>query len=128
MREILTPVKAESIVHNNLYGLDHEECWAIYLSCANDVLATEMLSKGTLTQTSIDSRTVLRQALLHNAVAIIILHNHPYGSPRPSYEDVHFTNGLRKACQIMDINLVDHIIISSNSFYSFAEDQSYKIS
>ena len=82
-----------------------------------------MLSKGTLTETAIDCRTVLRQALLHNAAALILLHNHPSGNPKPSQQDIHFTDQLRKACLLIDIRLVDHIITSKNSFYSFIEEK-----
>ena len=127
MKTILTPSSAESLVHSKLYGLDHEECWAIYISCKNDILSTEMLTKGTMTQTAIDTRTILRKALLLNARAIILFHNHPSGCSWPSKQDVEFTSKLRKACTLMDVILVDHIILSDNDFYSFAEEQIYSL-
>ena len=127
MMPILTPAMAESLVHNQLYGLEHEECWGIYISCKSTILATEMLSKGTMTQTSIDVRTVLRQALLLNARAIILVHNHPSGCSWPSKHDIEFTSRLKKACTLMDVDLLDHIILSNDDFYSFAEEQIYPI-
>ena len=126
-----TPVtsasSAEKILRPCVQGLDHEECWAIFLSCGNTVLKTEMLTKGTLTSTAIDSRTVLRHALLCNAHSIILMHNHLSGSPLPSHEDIRFTDQLRKACSIMDLNLIDHIIIAEDSFFSFEEERTYGI-
>ena len=73
---------AVRLVYPVLYGLDHEEAWVIFLTTCNGVIAAEMLSKGTLTNTAIDSRTILRQALLHNAASIILCHNHPSGNER----------------------------------------------
>ena len=122
-KQILTPVAAEQFIHGNLQGLDHEECWAIYLSPSNTILSSEMLSKGTLTSTAIDVRTVLRQALLHNAKSIILLHNHVSGDPLPSAHDIQFTSRLKRACSLMDLTLLDHIIVAEQSFYSFSEER-----
>ncbi len=101
---------AERVLHDNLSGLDHEEVWCIFLARDNTVIAKEMLSMGTLTQTSIDSRTVIKRALMNNAQGFILLHNHPSGNPFPSPHDTRFTAGLKKACDLMDINLMDHSI------------------
>ncbi|MBR0500657.1 MAG: JAB domain-containing protein [Bacteroidales bacterium] len=75
---------AVRILYPAMSKLDHEEAWVIFLTSCNGVIAAEMLSKGTLTSTAIDSRTILRQALLHNAASIILCHNHPSGNERPS--------------------------------------------
>ena len=120
---ITSPVTAEQFIRPVFRGLDHEECWCIFLSCGNTVLCTQMLSKGTMTSTSIDARTVLRQALLCNAKSIILLHNHLSGDPLPSVADIKLTNQLRKACVLLDINLIDHIILAEDSFFSFSEEQ-----
>ena len=114
---------AERALHDNLTGLDHEEVWCVFLTGNNTVISTEMLSKGTLTQTSIDNRTVIRRALLNNAAGIIILHNHPSGNPMPSPQDIAFTARLKFACNIMDIRFLDHIICSEGGFFSFAEER-----
>ena len=120
---ITSPVTAEQFIRPVFQGLDHEECWCIFLSCGNTVLCSQMLSKGTMTSTSIDARTVLRQALLCNAKSIILLHNHLSGDPMPSVADIKLTNQLRKACVLLDINLMDHIILAEESFFSFSEEQ-----
>lgn len=117
------PLTAEQYIRPVFHDLDHEECWCIFLSCGNNVLCSQMLSKGTLIQTAIDARTVLRQALLCNAKSIILLHNHLSGNPLPSASDINFTEKLRRACQIMDVELIDHIILAGGSFFSFSEER-----
>ena len=126
MNEIIScSRKAESIVHNDLCNLDHEEAWGLFLTRQNTLISIEMLSKGTLDATSLDSRTVLRRALLNNAGGIILLHNHPSGNPMPSKSDIDFTDKLHKACDLMGIGLLDHIIVSGDSFYSFSEEATH---
>lgn len=117
---------AHHIVQEQMTGLDHEEVWGLFLTTGNQVIATEMLSKGTLTQTSIDCRTVLRRALLLNAGAVILFHNHPSGNPTPSVADIIFTKDLRAACDLMNIKMLDHIVTANNSFYSFADEKTIK--
>ena len=119
---------AVRLVYPVLYGLDHEEAWVIFLTTCNGVIAAEMLSKGTLTSTAIDSRTILRQALLHNAASIILCHNHPSGNERPSTADIGLTENLHKACSLLDIRLIDHIIVGAEGYFSFSEEQIQKYS
>lgn len=121
-QNIINSKAAEAILHDRMQGLDHEEVWAVFLNQRATVIDQQMLSKGTLTQTSIDCRTVLRNALLVNAVSLILLHNHPSGDPRPSAQDIQFTDRLRKACSLMDIRLLDHIVIGEKGFFSFANE------
>ena len=116
---------AERVLHDNLSGLDHEEVWCIFLARDNSVIAKEMVSMGTLTQTSIDNRTVIRRALLNNAAGIILLHNHPSGNPQPSQSDIRFTSGMKKACDLMDIQFLDHIIFTDGGFFSFSEEKTF---
>ena len=124
---IVNSVTAEEVLHDTMHGLDHEEVWCLFLNGSNSCLGKEMLSRGTLTQTSIDCRTVIKPALLYNATAVILLHNHPSGDPRPSVQDIHFTERLKKACSLMDISLIDHIVIGKDGFYSFAEEITNKL-
>ena len=78
---------------------------------------------GTLTQTSIDSRTIIKRALMNNAQGFILLHNHPSGNPLPSFHDIELTSKLRKACDLMDINLMDHIILADDCYFSFSGEK-----
>ena len=119
--------EAVQLVYSVLSDLDHEEAWVIFLTTCNRVIAKEMLSKGTLTHTAIDSRTILRQALLHNAAAIILCHNHPSGNERPSKADIGLTDNLHKACKLMEIPLIDHIILTKSCYYSFADEVARQI-
>ena len=127
MQQSLTnAVSVGSTYRDRMCNLDHEEVWAVFLNGGLSILCEMMLSKGTLTQTSIDCRTVLRNALLVNATALILLHNHPSGDPRPSQGDILFTHNLKKACSLLDIRLVDHVIVTADSFFSFAEERILK--
>ena len=123
---IATSRSAEGLLHDNLSTLDHEEAWLIYLTSHNKLIGTEMVSKGTLDKTAIDSRTILRQALLHNAASIYLLHNHPSGDCTPSQGDIRLTGKIRQACQLLEIPLVDHIIVGGEYFYSFYMEKSYR--
>ena len=125
-RYVLSHRTAEGLLHDDLYGLDHEEAWLIYLTHHCTFIGKEKISMGTLSGTAIDCKIVLRHALLNNAAAIIILHNHPSGLSGPSQRDIAFTNQLRRACALMDISLNDHIIVGEYDFYSFEMEKSYK--
>lgn len=115
--------QAEGYLRDYLSGLDHEEMWAMFLNSDNRMIDQEMLTKGTLTSTMIDARTIIRHSLLHNASAVIILHNHPSGNPTPSASDIRETSKVRDACKLMDISLLDHIVISRDSYFSFADEK-----
>ena len=124
---VATSRRAEELLHGDLYGLDHEEVWILYLTTHGKLIGKEMISRGTLDRTSIDCRTILRQALLHNAAAIIVSHNHPSGDSTPSRNDICLTNKLREACSLIGINLNDHIVVGEDDFYSFCDERTIKI-
>ena len=115
--------QAAGYLRDYMSSLDHEEMWAIFLNNDNRMIEQEMLTKGTLSATMIDARTIIRHSLLHNATAVIILHNHPSGNPRPSESDIRETQKVYDACKLMDISLIDHIVISRDSYFSFADDK-----
>ena len=123
--DYLTPIKASAqaagYLREDLRNLDHEESWILLLNSANLPLAKKMITVGTIKSTQIDHRRIIKEALLTNATAIILFHNHPSGTPAPSVADINETNKLRKACDIFDIALLDHIILTDESYYSFAE-------
>ena len=125
-KQITCSRMAQQVIHDQMVDLDHEEVWIIHLTNANTVISAEMIAMGTLNQTSIDCRTVLRAALLQNAAAIILAHNHPSGLPTPGRSDIKFTGELRAACRLMNIKLLDHIIMAKDSFFSFAQEETLK--
>lgn len=128
--DYLTPIKASAqaagYLRENLRNLDHEESWILLLNSANLPLAKKMITVGTIKSTQIDHRRIIKEALLTNATAIILFHNHPSGTPVPSVADINETNKLRKACDIFDISLLDHIILTDESYYSFADETQNK--
>lgn len=117
---------AATIAGDRLRRLDHEELWVAYMNRANVVLSYEMLFKGSLDSVNISARDIIARALSKQATNIIVFHNHPSGSPLPSVSDIEHTRKLTKACKLMEISLLDHIIVSSGSFYSFADEQTLK--
>ena len=114
---------AVDILYSKMKDLDHEEAWIVYLSRSNKVISTEMLFKGSIAEVTLDPRTVISKALCYNATAVILYHNHPSGDPTPSQADIRQTGKLKDACELMDIILLDHIVISKGKYYSFAEEE-----
>jgi DNA repair protein RadC len=121
-----TPIKASAqaagYLREDFRDLDHEESWILLLNAAMLPLAKKMITVGTIKSTPIDHRRIIKEALLCNATALILFHNHPSGNPVPSSSDMNETNKLKKACDIFDITLLDHIILSDKTYYSFADE------
>jgi DNA repair protein RadC len=102
--------------------LAHEEFWIIYLNNSNKVLSKSQLSKGGITGTLVDVRLVFKAALEMGAVSIILSHNHPSGALQPSEADKQITKKLKLAGESLDIRILDHLIITENHYYSFADE------
>ena len=113
---------AANFLREDLNDLDHEESWVLYLNNCNRPLDKLMITAGSIASTIIDHRRIVKQALLCNATRIILFHNHPSGNPLPSKADITETEKLKKACDLFEISLLDHIIIAEDSFYSFADE------
>lgn len=103
-------------------NLEHEEAWCLFLNRANRAIACRKMTSGGIDSCIIDVRLILRTALSLNAVGIILSHNHPSGNFMPSSMDIKMTKHLRDAASQMDIRLLDHIVIASGSYYSFADE------
>ena len=102
--------------------LPHEEFWIVYLNNSNKVLQQLQLSKGGITGTLVDVRLVLKTALQLGAVGLILSHNHPSGTLKPSQADKNITKKLKKAGESLDIKVLDHVIITEKSYFSFADE------
>lgn len=102
--------------------LPHEEFWIVYLNNSNKVLQKALLSKGGITGTLVDVRLVLKTALQLGAVGIILAHNHPSGTLRPSQADKQITQKLKIAGESLDIKVLDHLIITEKAYFSFADE------
>ncbi|MDT7833483.1 DNA repair protein RadC [Flavobacteriaceae bacterium S356] len=102
--------------------LDHEEFWVLYVNNSNVVIAKDQISKGGLTATIVDVRILLKKAIETMCVAIIICHNHPSGKLKPSLSDIDVTDKINMAAKTLDIKLLDHLIITQKSYFSFADE------
>ncbi len=111
--ELMQPVIGE---------LAHEEFWIIYLNNSNKVLQKNQLSKGGITGTLVDVRLALKTAIEVGAVGIILAHNHPSGTLKPSEADKQITQKLKNAGDSLDIKVLDHLIITENAYFSFADE------
>ncbi|MXO33147.1 MULTISPECIES: DNA repair protein RadC [Apibacter] len=99
-----------------------EEFWVIYLSRSNKILSKEKISQGGITGTMVDNRLIFKHAIELNAVSLIISHNHPSGNIQPSNSDIQITHEIKKAGNLLNITLMDHLIITQTSFFSFADE------
>ena len=111
-----------NIFHPLLGDLDHEEFWLLMLNRANKVLGRFKVSQGGLSGTVIDTRIILKKALDNLASSIIVCHNHPSGNNQPSDADVKITEKLKKAAEMLEIKMLDHVIIADKSYFSFADE------
>lgn len=94
----------------------------VYLNRANHIIRQEIISEGGITGTVADPRIILKKALDHHAVSIILCHNHPSGNLKPSKADEQLTNKIKNAAAFLDIQVMDHIIVSEEGYYSFADE------
>ena len=121
-RQIISGETAYNILRPLIGDIEREEFWAIYLNQSNRIIRKERLSAGGLTGTYVDVRLIMKGALLCSATGIIISHNHPSGNEKPSTEDNRITEQIKKAADTLNIRLIDHIIITSNTYYSYVDN------
>ncbi|MCO6164308.1 DNA repair protein RadC [Flavobacterium sp. NRK F7] len=121
--EQITSSKAVFELMQPIIGeLPHEEFWVLYLNNANKIIYKSQISKGGITGTLVDSRIIFKIAFEYNATAIILLHNHPSGKLKPSQADLNLTKNLQQASKSLEIQILDHIIITENHYFSFADE------
>ncbi len=113
---------AYQILKFHLAELRTEEFWAIFLNQSNKVIHISQLTQGGINQSIVDIRILFKNALDHFATGIIVAHNHPSGNLKPSSEDIHITKKIKEAGNLMNIQLLDHLIITQNSYLSFADE------
>ncbi len=109
-----------------LKGLPAEECWVLFLNNHNYLIGMTRASSGGGSQTVIDIRHIIRLALDKGASALILVHNHPSGNPTPSRADIRQTDALRAGVGAMGLDLLDHVVVADDSFYSFADERMYR--
>jgi DNA repair protein RadC len=116
-----SPGSVRDYLRLSLQGKQHEVFIGIFLDAQNRTIATEELFRGTLTQTSVYPREVVKRALHHNAASIIFAHNHPSGVAEPSHADEILTQSLKQALSLVDVRVLDHFIVGGGAAMSFAE-------
>jgi len=121
-RDALTsPAAVRALLQHRLAGLPHEVFAVLLLDAQNRVIAMEELFRGTLTQTSVYPREVVKAALKANAAAVIFAHNHPSGVAEPSRADELLTQSLKQALSLVDVKTLDHFIVAGTKALSFSE-------
>ena len=103
-------------------SLNVEEIYVLLLNNMNRVIDHVKISSGGLTASTLDVRVVLREALMKRATAMALCHNHPSGNTKPSRDDDHVTVSLAAACKIMNIRFLDHLILTTNGFFSYNDE------
>jgi len=119
-----TPFTSSSQVAEYFSSLEEEPrevLIAMYLDNKHRALAIEEVSKGTLTSSLFEPKAILQGAILANAAALILIHQHPGGDPKPSPEDISVTKALKQLTDILPIRVLDHVIIGRKSYYSLAD-------
>lgn len=112
-------------VYNYIYpvfsDLQHEEVWVLYINSANRLIERKRLSKGGISECTVDPRILLKDALLCNASGLFLCHNHPSGNNQPSEADDRLTKRINEACKMMSIVFIDHVIVCDGRYYSYAD-------
>lgn len=118
---LASPAAVRDYLRLALAGKTYEVFCVVFLDTQHRVLAVEELFRGTLTQTSVYPREVVKRALAHNAAALILAHNHPSGLAEPSRADETLTQALKSALALVDVTIIDHFIVGNSCAMSFAE-------
>jgi DNA repair protein RadC len=118
---LASPTAVRGYLRLRMQHLGHEVFWGVFLDAQNRVIVAEELFRGTLTQTSVYPREIVKQALAHNAAGVILAHNHPSGVAEPSLQDQALTRSLAESLALVDVKVLDHFIVAPGAFLSFAE-------
>ncbi|TYO95504.1 JAB domain-containing protein [Desulfallas thermosapovorans] len=116
-RSVKSPGDAADLVRNFIEDADREQFWIACLDTRHQPTALHAVSIGTLSQTVVHPRELFKAAIIANAAAVILYHNHPSGDPEPSRQDIEITERLVKAGEILGIQVLDHLVIGSNGKY-----------
>ncbi len=122
IERITSSSEASSLLFSHLSDLPHEEFWLLLLDRSNNIISKIQLSKGGVSGTLVDPKLVFKSAVDNLASGIILFHNHPSGNLKPSESDIKLTTKLKNAGSVLEIAVLDHIIISSKGYFSFADE------
>lgn len=113
---------AAAILQPLIGDLDHEEFWVLFLNRANFLIGQQQISKGGMSGTVADPRIIFQTALYQKSTGIILCHNHPSGNLKPSEADLRLTKNLLEGGKVLEIQVLDHLIVTSGGYYSFADE------
>lgn len=119
---ITMPRDIYNYFHPKLADLPIEEFWVMLLNNACRLIDVRRIATGGISEVVVDVRLVLREAILGRATAIVLCHNHPSGNVHPSRQDDLLTDRLRQACELMNIRLVDHLVLTDGRYYSYSDE------
>ena len=109
-------------MHTIMSDLSVEKGWVLYLNRAFKLIKTMQVSQGGLTETAVDVRLVVKEALLCNATVVVFCHNHPSNNPQPSMADDQLTKQLKQGCEFLRLYFLDHLVITDGQYYSYREE------
>lgn len=118
---IRTSSQIYDMMRNEIGNKDHEEVWMLLLNRQNRVIKKQRLTLGTSTSSVFETKKAIKIAILENAESLILCHNHPSGTLRPSPQDDSLTRELKEACKYMGIRMLDHVIVTANGYYSYMD-------
>ena len=110
-----------SVLHTKMQDLSIEQAWIMLLNQNYKLINTVCISSGGISETAVDVRQIIRHAVLNNATVLALAHNHPSNNASPSTDDDRITQRIKKACEIMRIHFLDHVIVTDGKYYSYQE-------
>jgi DNA repair protein RadC len=113
---------AFEVLFKDLCDLNHEEFWVLYSDTSGKLISKQRICEGGITQTSVDVKKIMQMAVANRAYGLVLGHNHPSGNINPSPNDIMLTEKIKSAARMLDLRVHDHLILSGNDYYSFAED------
>lgn len=116
-----TATRIYNHMHPIMQDLDVEEFWVLLLNQHYRLIKKVRISHGGITETAVDIRIIMKEAVLANTTILAVCHNHPSGNLKPSRQDDELTKSIKRACELMHIHFLDHVIITDGSYYSYRE-------
>ena len=116
-----TATRIYNYMHPQMMDLQTEEFWAILMNQHYRLIKAVRISQGGITETAVDVRIIMKECVLNNATILAVCHNHPSGNISPSIHDDGLTRDIKKACDLMRVHLLDHVIITDGQYYSYHE-------
>lgn len=120
-KDIGTAMDIYNLVHPKMQDLDVEEAWVLLMNQNHKLIKILRISHGGITETAVDVRVIMKEAILANATVLALCHNHPSNNPRPSKDDDRLTQRVKNACELMRIYFMDHVIVTDGKYYSYYE-------